>query len=227
MNNTITSCSSPLEKSSTYKWLFGLVMVAVVALGWKYPLLGFIVPAAMSAGIIGGFVKGRWVCGNACPRGSFLDSWFSLVSGDREIPHILKNTKLRLTILSALMGFMVFRLAQNPSSVDHWGIVFWQMCAVTTIAAIGLGIRYSARSWCSLCPIGTIAGAAGKGKHPLQVSASCKLCHLCENNCPMQLEIARYRLTGQSEESDCIKCSECISVCPHKDVLSWPTKAAA
>lgn len=227
MNTTATTCDPSIDRDSNYKWLLGLIMVTVIALGWRFPLLGFIVPVAMTAGIIGGFMKGRWVCGNACPRGSFLDSWFSLVSGDREFPSMLKSTKFRWTILSALMGFMVFRLIQNPKSIDHWGIVFWQMCTVTTIAAVGLGVRYSSRSWCSICPVGTLAGTAGEGKHNLQVASSCKACGLCEKNCPMQLEVARYRHTGKSEERDCIKCSECIYACPQNSVLSWPTKKAA
>ena len=224
---TTQTLNTKVNRNSNYKWLLGLIMVAVIALGWRYPLLGFVVPAAMTAGIIGGFMKGRWVCGNACPRGSFLDSWFSFVAGDRKFPHVLKSGMFRWTILSALMGFMVFRLFQNPTSFDHWGIVFWQMCVVTTIAAIGLGVRYSARSWCSICPVGTLASTAGKGKYPLQVSSTCKACGLCEKSCPMKLEVARYRHIGKSEEKDCIKCSECINSCPHNSVLSWPIKEAA
>lgn len=227
MNTTTTTCGLPQEGRSNYKWLLGLVMVTVIALGWKYPLLGFIVPVAMGAGITGGFLKGRWVCGNLCPRGSFLDSWFSFVASRNEMPAILKSTRFRWLVLSLLMTVMTLRLLQNPTELNHWGIVFWQMCAVTTIAAIGLGLRYSARSWCAICPVGTIAGTAGKGKYALQVSSSCKACGLCENNCPMQLEIARFRHTGQSEEKDCIKCSECISSCSGKDVLSWPGEKTA
>ena len=227
MNTTTTTCSLPQAGNSNYKWLLGLVMVTVIALGWKYPLLGFIVPAAMGAGIIGGFLKGRWVCGNACPRGSFLDSWFSYVAGKNKMPEILKSIRFRWLVLSLLMGVMTLRLLQNPSDFHHWGIVFWQMCAVTTLAAVGLGLRYSTRSWCSICPVGTMAGTFGKGKHSLQVSSSCKACGLCEISCPMQLEIARFRHVGQSEEKDCIKCSGCISACPCKDVLGWPTQKAA
>ncbi|MGD9020130.1 MAG: 4Fe-4S binding protein [Desulfuromonadales bacterium] len=227
MSTTSVACSLPAGRKVHYKWLLGLVMVTVIALGWKYPVLGFIVPVAMSAGIIGGFLKGRWVCGNACPRGSFIDTWFSLISGEREMPGILKNTKFRWLFLSVLMGFMIIRIAQDPTEFDHWGIVFWQMCSITTIAAVGLGIRYSARSWCAICPVGTMAGTAGKDKYSLQVSASCKGCRLCENRCPMQLEIAKYRHSGQSAERDCLKCSACMNACPQQGVLGWPTQQAA
>ena len=222
MNIAAKACNISEQPTPSYKWLLGLIMVAVLALGWRYPVLGFIVPIAMATGIAGGFIKGRWVCGNACPRGSFLDSWFKGISGNNEIPRILKNKKFRWMTMSFLMLFMVLRLSQNPSSPDHWGSVFWQMCALTTIIAIGLGVQYSARSWCSICPVGTIAGTAGKGKHLLQVSSSCKACGFCENSCPMQLEIARYRHSGRSEEQDCLKCSVCIHTCPQKSAIGWP-----
>ena len=224
MNVTTATCKGSTEKSFNQKWLLALVMVTVIAFGWKFPMLGFVVPIAMSAGLIGGFFRGRWVCGNACPRGSFLDTWLNLVSRKRDIPVLLRNTKFRWIILTGLMSFMVIRLSQNPSEINHWGLVFWQMCMLTTIAAVGLGLRYSARSWCSICPIGTMAGTVGREKHPLQISSGCKACGICENSCPMQLEIARYRMTGKSEAQDCLKCSSCIKACPHNSVLSWPTK---
>ena len=227
MSTTPATCSLPTGKNTHYKWLLGVVMVTVIALGWRYPVLGFIVPLAMSAGIIGGFLKGRWVCGNACPRGSFIDTWLSLVSADREMPVILKNAKFRWLLLSALICFMVIRIAQNPSDSDHWGVVFWQMCTITTIIAVGLAILFSARSWCAICPVGTMAGTAGKDKYSLQVSTSCKGCGLCEQSCPMQLEIAKYRHSGRSDEQDCLKCSACINTCPQQGVLSWPTQKAA
>lgn len=218
---------TPDSRAPSYKWFLGLVMATVIALGWKFPLLGFIVPVAMTLGIIGGFVKGRWVCGNLCPRGSFLDTWFSLISSSRLIPEWLRSRSLRWTLLILLMGFMVYRLSQNVSSIDHWGLVFWQMCLITTVAALVLGIRYTGRSWCAICPVGTMASAAAPDHHALQISASCKGCGLCEKSCPMQLDISRYSIVGKQEEKDCLKCSSCIQACPQKSVLSWPSQKAA
>lgn len=219
--------SSNRKKTRPYKWFTGLIMVSVLVFGWAYPLLGFIVPAAMLSGILGGFLRGRWVCGNLCPRGSFLDSWFTLVAARQEIPTLLKKSQFRWAVLTLLMGFMVFRLAANPGELEHWGRVFWQMCLVTTLAAFALGLRYSARSWCSFCPVGTMASSIGGEKYPLQIAPSCKGCKSCQESCPMQFEIASYRRGGSLREKDCLKCSACVQACPHRDVLSWPTRKAA
>lgn len=226
---TTKSIALALHSGTTrgYKWLLGLVMVTVIALGWKYPLLGFIVPLTMIAGIVGSLTRGRWVCGNACPRGSFLDTWLNLVSPRREIPAILRSQTVRWLALIALISLMVFRLAQNPASAAHWGFVFWQMCLLTTLVALGLGLRYASRSWCSICPVGTMASSIGGKKYPLQIHASCKECGICEQKCPMQLDIVRHKDAGKLRDKDCLKCSTCIGVCPGDKVLSWPDKDAA
>lgn len=215
------------KNARSYKWLLSLVMVTVIALGWKYPLLGFVVPATMISGVLGGLARGRWVCGNACPRGSFLDTWLNLVSADRGIPDILKSQSFRWLTLSALMSLMVFRLAQNVGSVAHWGYVFWQMCLLTTLIALGLGLRYASRSWCSFCPVGTMASSLGGEKYALRIDSSCMACGACEKRCPMQLDIVRHKNHGNLREKDCLKCSKCLDACPGNQVLSWPDKKAA
>jgi len=224
IETTVTCRPFDSEKKTNYSWLLGLIMVAVLALGWKYPLLGFIVPIAMGTGVAGGIFRGRWVCGNLCPRGSFLDSWFSLVASENDAPAILRKSGLRWGLLVLLMGFMAFRLAQNPGEWQHWGYVFWQMCLMTTLVAVALGLRYRARGWCMICPVGTMAGSIGARKYPLQVDASCKACGLCESRCPMQLDIVKYRAAGFQSEGDCVKCSSCMQACPSKTVLSWPNR---
>lgn len=227
MNRSIALLYAIRPNRMNYKWLTGLIMVVVLALGWRYPLLGFVVLAAMMTGIAGGFYRGRWVCGNLCPRGSFLDSWFKLVAGEKDIPSLLKKKWFRWGTAALLMSFMVFRLSQEPGDLNHWGLVFWQMCLVTTLAALALGLRFSARSWCAFCPVGTIASSVGGEKYTLQVDSSCKVCGLCETTCPMQFDISNHRQTGLLQEKDCLKCSACIQTCPRSNVLSWPDQKAA
>ena len=62
------------------QWALLWVMVATIALGWKYPVLGYSVPLVMIVGIVGSFFNGRYVCGHLCPRGGFLDRILALVS---------------------------------------------------------------------------------------------------------------------------------------------------
>ena len=203
----------------TYKWLLALVVVVVIMLGWRFPVLGFVVPVAMVAGMGGGFFRGRWICGNLCPRGSLLDTWFSVLPR-RTLPEWMGRSDVRWEVLTVLIGLMVAQLAVEPGNWRHWGIVFWRMCMVTTTAALALAVTYAPRGWCGICPVGTVAAQVGGDKQPLQIASSCRACGLCEQVCPMQLDIADHRHAGQLPHRDCLKCSTCVKACPGQ-ALSW------
>lgn len=80
------------------------------------------------------------------------------------------------------------------------------------------------RSWCALCPVGTIQHAIGGGKGQLRIDSElCQECKTCEKACPINLDIVRHKDNGVVKERDCLKCPECIAVCP-KGALSWPEK---
>lgn len=216
IQGTLTLAPKPL-----YRWFLGLIMISVILLGWKYPLLGFAVPAAMITGMVGGFYRGRYVCGNICPRGSFYDTFFSFFAGSRPVPRFMYALRFRWVVMVVLMSFMAWRLAQNPADWHHWGRVFWSMCLITTAIGVPLGMLYRARSWCTFCPVGTFAAAVGGSKYQLEISPDCRQCGLCEKQCPMGLTIARHRDAGHLSHSDCLKCSSCAKSCP-KGALTWP-----
>ena len=44
--------NNSLPSSAIHRWALASVMLTVLALGWKYPLLGFVVPVAMLSGMI-------------------------------------------------------------------------------------------------------------------------------------------------------------------------------
>lgn len=205
-----------------HRWLLGLFMVSVIALGWKFPLLGFAVPAAMMTGMAGGFFRGRYACGNICPRGSFYDTLFSFFAGKRPLPQFFYNPWFRWGVMAVLMTFMTWRLAQNPGDWRHWGTVFWSMCVITTAVGVPLGMIYRARTWCSFCPVGTFASAVGGSKYQLEIASDCRQCGTCEKQCPMGFSIAEHRDSGSLPHHDCIKCSSCVTSCP-RGALAWPS----
>jgi hypothetical protein len=54
--------------------------------GLKYPLLGFIVPIVMLIGIIGGFMRGRFVAAGFVRAGAFYDRIVQYISPNKKIP---------------------------------------------------------------------------------------------------------------------------------------------
>lgn len=210
-----------LKKRHTWQWLYASVTLMVLLLGWKYPALGYVVVAAMLGGLISGPLAGRWFCGNLCPRGGFLERVVSKISPDRPAPAWLVSSKVRAGVILFLFTMVFVNGSRNPSSWEHWGVVFWLICLVTTVAGLVLAAIWNPRTWCAICPMGTMQNLAGGKLYTLVLDpAKCKECHLCEKRCPMKFKIIeppfKDRAPQVLEFRDCIKCGECILSCPAK-----------
>jgi polyferredoxin len=90
------------------------------------------------------------------------------------------------------------------------------MLSFTTAAGVGLGIAFQQRTWCYICPIGTMSNWVGKNRRPLTLAPEkCLECHLCARACPMQLApVALKDHEYMPNQGDCLKCSLCVSNCP-------------
>ncbi len=199
---------------SRHKLMLGSIVVLVLALGWRYPLFGLVVPVVVVSGLTVSVFRGRYFCGNWCPRGAFLDSLPVPVSGWRALPELFKSRSFRWAAVAVLFSVMIGRGLQDPASVEHWGSVFWQMCLVTTAIALVLAVVYRPRAWCAICPVGTLQGTLGGQRYRLTIEPTCQSCGLCEKHCPLSLPIVASRSAGHIESPDCLKCGRCQAVCP-------------
>ncbi len=221
------AAQATVRRRRILQWCLAPIAIIVIGLGYWYPILGYVVPLVMLAGVVGAIVNGRYVCGTLCPRGSFLDRIVRPASRKGHIPHFLRSMGLRWFLFAALMGLMAFRIFQQPDGValsEHLGRVFWLMCVVTTGIAIILGVLIHPRMWCSFCPMGTMQRAIGGGKRQLEIDSDlCVECRKCERACPFDLSIVKHKDSGRVSERDCLKCSECVAACP-RQALAWPKK---
>jgi ferredoxin-type protein NapH len=212
------------KKRHFIQWCLAPVVIITIIFGWKYPLLGFSVPMVLLMGIIGGAIRGRYVCGNLCPRGSFYDRIVSKISGKKNTPSWMKSMAFRLPVLAALMGMMMYRIITNTDGIAGLGRIFWMMCVVTTAIGVILAFFIHKRSWCTFCPMGTMQNILGRAREALKIDKDlCVGCGFCEKACPMNIKILSYKESGEMSDKDCLKCSECVTVCPKK-ALSWPSK---
>jgi polyferredoxin len=194
----------------------GLIVLIISLGGIFYPKLGYFLLIVFATLIIIAPFRGRWFCGNLCPRGSFVDFWLGPLSRKLPIPPILRSMWIRVPIFILLMGFMVFRIVQTDGVVDRVGMVFVTICLLTTAVAILFGIVIAPRAWCSFCPMGTMQRVVGRDRYRLRVDKErCIDCGKCQKVCPMQLPVNEIL-----DNPDCIKCGRCVEVCP-RSALSF------
>lgn len=188
----------------------GIIVLIVSIGGIFYPKLGYFLLLVFASLMIIAPFRGRWFCGNLCPRGSFVDFWLAPLSRKLKIPPQFRSMWLRAPIFVVLMGFMIFRIIQTEGIVDKIGMVFVTLCILTTSIAILFGVIIAPRTWCSFCPMGTLQRAMGGKKYQLKVDADkCIDCKKCQKVCPMQLPVIEIR-----DDPDCIKCGRCVEACP-------------
>lgn len=202
-----------------------LILLAYLALGYFFPVIGFLALICMIAPVAFAVRRGRWWCGNACPRGNFYDRLLSRYSPHRPIPAFVRTFGFRLFMvifIFSMFGFQMYRAWGDPEAM---GRVFWLIILVTTVVGVTLSFIYAPRTWCSFCPMGTLSswltprsGKLPEGYRRIFVSASCQMkCKSCARVCPMQLK--PYDSRGDEQgylHPDCIKCGNCAVACPIK-----------
>ena len=77
-------------KSPSLYW----ILIAYLVIGFFYPAIGIIALICMIAPVAFAVRKGRWWCGNACPRGNFYDRLISRYSPHKPIPAFVRRKEI-------------------------------------------------------------------------------------------------------------------------------------
>lgn len=218
---------SPIRK---YGWIFTLL---VPIGGLWYPKLGLLVIPVMVSLTTLAFFKGRYWCGNFCPHGSFFDSFLDKVSQNRKIPVFFKS-KLTFSLFFLYFAFNLgnkfFRVSKIWGTVSFWdklGFIFVASYLMVVVVGGLLSLFISQRTWCNICPMGTlqrISYKAGKfigvtkktdEKITIVSEEMCHTCGKCARVCPMQLTpYTDFSNKNQFDHEACIRCSTCVENCP-------------
>jgi polyferredoxin len=168
------------------------------------------------------FARGRFWCGNVCPRGSFFDSVLSRVGGNRKPPRFLSSYAFRGAVVACMALVLSIGIARSDGSAFAVGQILYRMIFATTVAGIGLAFAFTHRGWCAVCPMGTLSSLvarARKSERVLRVSSACVSCGICARDCPLGLEPQEYRGAALSHP-DCVQCGKCALSCP-KDAIGY------
>lgn len=218
--------SQALATRRRRQMVLGALFPVIVAAGWLSPLVGFFIPLCMALGLGLAAFHGRTWCDWLCPRGSFEDAWLARLSRNTRIPEVFRQVPLRLAVLAFLMAMLTWQLIVRWPDPYAIGAFFVLLLTVTTAVAVVLGVIYHPRTWCYLCPIGTLAHWLGKNRRPLALAAEqCTTCQLCTRRCPMQLApVALKAAPRMPSGGDCLKCGLCVATCP-RQALSFEKAA--
>lgn len=206
-----------LKEGIIMYWFFFIYLIV----GYFFPAAGIIALICMLAPVLIAPVKGRYWCGNYCPRGSLYDTILSKVSPKKSIPSFFRTKVFRSFMVIFILSVFSIQMYYAWSNLDEMGLVFLRIIFITTVVGIVLGLLYNHRTWCSFCPMGTMASwFSHKNTKTLHVDNSCVNCKLCSKACPFAL----FPQKGKGKESgfthsDCLKCEKCVAACPKKSLV--------
>lgn len=197
-----------------------ILLIAFILIGFIDLRFAIVAIVCMVAPIIVSIFRGRFWCGNLCPRGNFYYNVVSKFSGKRKVPKLLKSNYFRILLIIFMLSMFILGVKRNWGNLYGIGMVFYRIIVVTTIIGIFLSLVYNHRTWCHFCPMGTIASFISKlrkNKKVLQVSSNCVSCKLCEKKCSLGIVPYEYK-NDLLSHPDCIQCGKCVMTCPKKAI---------
>lgn len=142
-------------------WLW-VILIIYIIVGFFYPVIGTIALVCMLMPSVIALFKGRLWCSKYCPRGNFNDKILSKISLKNKLPAFMKKAWFKILLLVILLSLFAFQIIISWGNIFEVSFVFIRMVLITTIINIILGIRYNHRTWCSVCPMGTLAHYTSK-----------------------------------------------------------------
>ena len=143
-------------------WLLPLIVIG----GLFVPVLGYLVVAMMAFLLVLSIFKGRYWCWHLCPRGAFLDLGMSKFSPNRPMPRLFTRQAFRWLVVAGFMAFLAYRIIQSGGTFIAIGSVFVGMCILTTVIAMILAVILRHRTWCAICPMGTLQETIYNTRNP-------------------------------------------------------------
>ncbi|NLZ47424.1 MAG: 4Fe-4S binding protein [Clostridiales bacterium] len=202
-------------KKFSFLILFFLLIISIFN-----PIWAISASLCMICPLIISFFKGRYWCGNLCPRGSFYDNILAKVSNHKSVPWLLRSKLFRYPMVVLMLSIFFKGIVHSNGDLKKIGLVFYRMIALTSFLGIILAFAFNERSWCNFCPMGTLSSLIcqlNNNRSSLKVHNNCVSCKFCAKICPMS--ISPYRFKGCNlTHPDCIQCDRCMKICPKNSI---------
>lgn len=175
----------------------------------------------------------RGFCGYICPFGTIQEILSKITNKKIKINQkqdrfakLIKYLILIAIILgTAITGVLVFREYDPFATFFHFGKgILWDYSEdefsssiigfIITIIVLIISI-FITRFWCRyLCPLGATMNIFNWfGFTKINRNNKCIDCKLCDQSCPMKIQISTV---DTIKDIDCINCNTCVNICPTK-----------
>jgi ferredoxin-type protein NapH len=177
-------------------------------------------------------VLGRWFCGWACHLVAVQDLCLWMLNKVGIQPKAMRSRAFLLVPMGAFIYMFLypalhrlwfgieFEEVTTAFVVDDFWATFpsWPI-SLLTFAFAGFGVVYflGAKGFCvNMCPYGALFGVADKlAPGRIRVTPACEGCghctQVCSSNVIVHQEVRDY---GMVIDQECLKCMDCVSVCP-------------
>lgn len=181
--------------------------------------------------LVSTLLLGRWFCGWACHVVALQDLCRGLMLKLGITPRPLRSRLLAFVPLIAALYMFVYPLVyrwwyhgfeqpkQHLVTDDFWATFPGPIVTVLTFLVCGFAAVYflGAKGFCTYgCPYGAFFGAVDRlAPGRIRVTDACEGCHHCTQVCTSNVEVGReVHDYGMVVDPGCMKCMDCVSVCP-------------
>lgn len=197
------------------QWLTMPLVPLVIVGGYFYPVLGWIIVGLISFFTTLALFRGRYFCGWFCGLGGIFERILAKVSLNKPMLPLFTAKWFRWLMFGLMMSLLGSRLYMSDGDPELIGATFRTMWIVSLGFATVFGLIFNPRTWCTVCPMGTMQGVISKNTYLLNVNSdSCKECGICRKSCPVDTDPGAYKLIGLVPSVDCMRCSNCVVNCP-------------
>ncbi|WP_228723342.1 4Fe-4S binding protein [Desulfosediminicola flagellatus] len=199
------------------QWLTMPLVPLVIVGGYFYPLLGLVIVGMIAVFMNIALFRGRYFCGWFCGLGGVFERILSKVSLNKPMLPLFTKKWFRWLMFGLMMSLLGSRLYMSGSDPELIGSTFRMMWIVSLGFATAFGLILKPRTWCTVCPMGTMQGLISKNTYLLRVDqGKCKECGICKKSCPIETDPGALKAEGQVPSLDCMRCSNCVVNCPTK-----------
>jgi len=206
--STKEKVKSLLNKRATLQIIMASGFILLnITLFFIWPPIAYLPLILIPFMILSAFFWSRGFCGWVCPRAAFLERFLKPVTLKKPVPkwmHLWWISGLVFVVLISRVTYVGFTKGALAAG--------FLLCIVPTIGALLVG-WYSPKSWCAICPTGTMLKVVDRGVFRVKKN-KCTGCGACDKVCPMSIQISKLPEHAYINEPNCTQCGLCVAACP-------------